>query len=75
MTCHSKLQELQDHLKSHDWHHAYSDDFRVWKQGLWMRDQLKKISDDLIDEGYIEEVKMMWSKHAPSEHKNDWKNY
>ena len=73
MTCHSKLKDLQGYLKSHDWYHNYSDDYKVWKHGTRISHMMRNLSKELIDEGYKDEVILMWKENAPEGYENGWK--
>jgi len=58
-----KLQRYREHLKSHDWFHAYSDDGRVYNEG---RNSLMRLTEQQRDLDRDFEV---WNEYAPGEYK------
>ena len=61
------LAVLEKLLKSHDWTYEFSDDHRVWKQGMAERSAINQEQKRLISNGLatVEEVQELTKKYAP----------
>lgn len=60
------LIELEDKLKSHDWHSEYSDDYRAWKQGWDESLRIKAMLNQLAFDGFGSEAQALYNKYAPA---------
>lgn len=60
------LAVLEKLLKSHDWTYEFSDDHRVWKQGMAERSAINQEQKRLISNGLatVEEVQELTQKYA-----------
>lgn len=47
----SKLEELEQLLKYHDWYYDYSDCFTSWTRGSESLKKIKELVDELGDDG------------------------
>ena len=59
------LIELEDKLKSHDWHSEYSDDYRAWKKGWDESLRIKAMLNQLAFDGLGSEAQALYSKYSP----------
>lgn len=55
------LEDYQKALAAHDWYYDYSDDHRVWKQGLAQRDRIREMQR-VLDPDY-----QVWNRYAPQD--------
>ena len=61
----TKLQTLEELLKSHDWFYQYSDDFSVYERGDRESNTINKVISALIDAGFGKEADDLYDKHLP----------
>jgi len=59
------LQDLEEHLKNHDWYYTYSDDHRYWTAGCESADRLTKEMNELKSLGFGAEAQALWDTHCP----------
>lgn len=57
------LDEYKNALSRHDWYHAYSDDYSVWKRG---NDQQKAMREARLR---LDPLGTLWNEHAPDQFK------
>jgi len=59
------LQELEEHMKYHDWYYTYSDDHGVWQRGCQSADTMTAKMNELKELGFESEVDEFWETHCP----------
>jgi hypothetical protein len=55
---------LEDHLKTHDWYYAFSDDHRVWQAG----EQARHVLLDLLNDANkvdADKARALFRRYAP----------
>jgi hypothetical protein len=57
-----KLKELQKKLKNYDFAYFYSDDGRAYRKGKAQEDEIKKLKDEIGDEGHKVWIKFLKDK-------------
>jgi len=59
------LQELEEHMKCHDWYYMYSDDHKVWLSGCQSVDAMSAKMNELKELGFEVQVDELWESHCP----------
>jgi hypothetical protein len=61
------LAKLKQLLKNHDWYHQYSDDNRVYKQGVKQMDEIQEVMLhlELLSDDAFDKAEILWSKYDP----------
>lgn len=59
------LQDLEQKLKTHDWHSEYSDDYRAWKKGWDSALQIRMMINQLGNIGLRDEAEALLKKYQP----------
>jgi len=58
------LQELEEHMKCHDWYYMYSDDHKVWLSGCQSVDAMSAKMNELKELGFEVQVDELWESHC-----------
>jgi len=61
----TKLQTLEELLKSHDWFYQYSDDYSVYEQGKSAWYSITEVIKALKEAGFGKEADDLYDKHLP----------
>lgn len=59
------LQDLADHMDTHDWYYTYSDDHGVWQRGVESAKQMTAKMNELKELGFEDLVDELWETHCP----------
>lgn len=59
------LQDLADHMDTHDWYYTYSDDHGVWQRGVESAKHMTAMMNELKELGFEAQVDELWETHCP----------
>ena len=67
------LEQLEQAMLNHDWYFQFSDDHRVWSNGIASSDNIRSAMESLRIAGLSEQVDALWELHCPWSNTNNAK--